>query len=185
MLGRPDVFIPNAPGPWIQPDAARVEQVVALAEACPSGAIQYTRTDGGPPEAPPVVNLVRVRENGPLAVHAPMEIGGVQAGLRATLCRCGHSANKPYCDGAHAVQGFRATGEPETKESQPLPRRDGPLTITPAPNGPLLFNGPVEVVSGTGRTVDRQQRCALCRCGGSASKPYCDGTHARIGFQAP
>ncbi|TGS50269.1 iron-binding protein, partial [Mesorhizobium sp. M3A.F.Ca.ET.201.01.1.1] len=70
VLGNPHVFVPNAPGEWIHPEAASVEQVVALAENCPSGAITYVRKDGGPQENPPVVNTVRLRENGPLAVHA-------------------------------------------------------------------------------------------------------------------
>ena len=105
VLGNPHVFVPNAPGEWIHPEAASVEQVVALAENCPSGAITYTRKDGGPQEKPPVVNTVRVRENGPLAVHAEIVLGD-ETFFRATLCRCGHSANKPFCDGSHKRVGF-------------------------------------------------------------------------------
>jgi CDGSH-type Zn-finger protein len=41
------------------------------------------------------------------------------------------------------------------------------------------------VVSGTGRTIDRCTKAALCRCGQSANKPYCDGTHKSVGFRAP
>jgi CDGSH-type Zn-finger protein len=44
--------------------------------------------------------------------------------------------------------------------------------------------GNLEVVTGTGRTVERVTECWLCRCGGSGSKPFCDGTHRRIGFTA-
>src|SRR5262245_53790411 len=120
VLSRPDVFVPNAPGAWIHPDAATPEEVAEIAHGCPSGAIMYVRHDGGPAEAPPVVNLVRIRENGPLAFTGELMIEGHGAALRATLCRCGQSANKPYCDGAHARAGFAATGEPETSESQPL-----------------------------------------------------------------
>src|SRR6185437_4662950 len=94
------------------PDAAPTEEVVAIARACPSGAIRYERLDGGPQEEPPPVNLARVRENGPLAVHAALEIEGHAPELRATLCRCGASKNKPYCDGSHVAAGFQATGEP-------------------------------------------------------------------------
>ena len=61
------------------------------------------------------------------------------------------------------------------KESAQLATRDGALTITPYPNGPLGVAGPVEIISGTGRTVNRVERTALCRCGHSANKPYCDG----------
>jgi CDGSH-type Zn-finger protein/uncharacterized Fe-S cluster protein YjdI len=184
VLGRPDVFVPNAPGDWIQPDAAGAEDIAALARSCPSGAIRYERLDGGEQEAAPVVNVARVRENGPIALHADMEIQGHGAALRATLCRCGASKNKPFCDAAHVTAGFTATGEPATQESQPLAARDGKLTVTPLKNGPLLVAGNLEVCTGTGRTINRATKVALCRCGGSANKPYCDGTHNKIGFQA-
>ncbi|MFN0246624.1 MAG: CDGSH iron-sulfur domain-containing protein [Kofleriaceae bacterium] len=185
VLGRPDVFVPNVEGEWIHPDAATPDEIAELAHNCPSGAITYERSDGGPQELPPKVNLIKIRENGPLAVYADLTIEGNGSMLRATLCRCGHSANKPFCDGAHASAGFVATGEPATKPSEPLALRDGPLRITPAENGPLLVSGPAEVVSGTGRTTDRCEKAALCRCGQSANKPYCDGTHRKVGFVAP
>lgn len=184
VLDRPDVFVPNVEGEWIHPDAASPEDCAALAHNCPSGAIRYERLDGGPQEPAPIVNLVRVRENGPLAIHAPLEIDGADVGMRATLCRCGASKNKPYCDGSHTAAGFAATGEPATADSQPLVTRDGRLKITPAPDGPLLVDGNLEVVSGTGRTINRVVKTALCRCGASANKPYCDGTHRKIGFKS-
>jgi CDGSH-type Zn-finger protein/uncharacterized Fe-S cluster protein YjdI len=184
VLDRPDVFVPNVQGEWIHPDAATPDEVAALAHTCPSGAIAYERLDGGPAEAPPLVNTARVRENGPVALHAEMEIEGHGAALRATLCRCGHSKNKPFCDAAHVAAGFTATGEPAVQTSQPLAARGGKLSVKPVKNGPLLLRGNVEVCSGTGRTVNRAESCALCRCGGSSNKPYCDGTHARIGFVA-
>jgi CDGSH-type Zn-finger protein/uncharacterized Fe-S cluster protein YjdI len=184
VLGRPDVFVPNVQGEWIHPDAATPEEIAALAQGCPSGAIRYQRLDGGPDESAPVVNLIRVRENGPLALHAPLEIDGVQSGFRATLCRCGASQNKPYCDGSHTAAGFAATGEPPTEASEPLAQRDGPLRVTPAKDGPLLIEGNLELVTGTGRTVNRMSKVALCRCGHSSKKPYCDGTHRTIGFKS-
>ena len=184
VLGRPEVFIANAEGPWIQPDNASPEAVARIADACPSGAIRYERLDGGEQESAPRVNVVRVRENGPLAVSADVEIAGHGATLRATLCRCGASKNKPFCDGSHTAAAFAASGEPATQESTPLAQRDGKLAVTPAKDGPLLLAGNVEICSGTGRTILRTQKTALCRCGASANKPYCDGTHRRIGFTA-
>jgi CDGSH-type Zn-finger protein/uncharacterized Fe-S cluster protein YjdI len=181
VLGHPEVFVPNAPGEWIHPDAASAEAIVRVAENCPSGAITYRRKDGGPAEAPPVVNTIRIRENGPLAINAEMAIDG-KAVLRATLCRCGASARKPFCDGSHAKAGFTATGEPTIKESQPLAARNGPVTIAPQPNGPLRLDGNLEIVSGTGHTVDRVMRVFLCRCGHSQNKPFCDGSHKAAGF---
>jgi CDGSH-type Zn-finger protein len=115
-------------------------------------------------------------------VHAQIE--SADEGFRVTLCRCGKSNRKPYCDGSHAAAGFSATGEPATIASEPLVERGGRLTITPVPNGPLQLAGNVEICSGTGRTVLRTQSARLCRCGASASKPFCDGSHARIGFQS-
>lgn len=185
VLGRPDVFVPNVEGEWIHPEAATVDDIVELAHNCPSGAITFVRRDGGPQEAPPKVNLVRVRENGPLAFHGELTVAGSGAMLRTTLCRCGHSNTKPFCDGSHTAAGFTATGEPATKASEPLPERNGTVAITPAENGPLLVTGNLEVVSGTGRTIDRCTKAALCRCGHSNTKPYCDGSHRKAGFQAP
>lgn len=185
VISQPGVFKANVQGDWIDPDAASAEELIFVALNCPSGAIQVTRRDGGAPEPIPLVNTITVRENGPLAVSAQIEIGGEAIGTRATLCRCGASGNKPYCDGSHASAGFVASGEPATKPSEPLAARNGALKITPYRNGPLGVSGNVEILSGTGRTVDRTQATALCRCGGSKNKPYCDGTHKAIGFVAP
>lgn len=184
VLGNPRVFVPDAPGEWIHPGAASVEEVVRIAHACPSGAIGYLRHDGGPQESPPAVNVVRVRENGPLAFHGELRLQGHAPMFRATLCRCGASKAKPFCDTAHLGAGFTASGEPATAESGELARRDGPVELKPARNGPLLVNGSLEVVSGTGRTIARMSKAAFCRCGHSSNKPFCDGTHSRVGFKA-
>jgi CDGSH-type Zn-finger protein/uncharacterized Fe-S cluster protein YjdI len=184
VLSRPDVFVPNVKGQWIHPDRATPEEIAALAAQCPSGAISYLRRDGGAGEQGPVVNVLRVRENGPLAIHALLKVNGIDAGFRATLCRCGASTNKPFCDGTHAVAGFEASGEPEAVDSTPLAVRNGPVEVKVIPNGPLKVEGPLEVVSGTGRTINRVTQAFLCRCGASGNKPYCDGTHKRIGFTA-
>lgn len=183
VLGRPDVFVPNAKGEWIHPDCATPEEVAALAANCPSGAITYERSDGGPAEPPPMVNTVHVRENGPLAFHAQLTIDS-EVRLRSTLCRCGASTHKPYCDGSHTAAGFTATGEPPTAESAALTTRNGPVAVTPVVNGPLKVSGPLEVVSGTGRTINRTTETFLCRCGASQNKPFCDGSHRKVGFKS-
>jgi len=184
VLNRPDVFVPNVEGEWLHPDAASAEAVARVAHACPSGAIQYERLDGGDNEAPPVVNLIRVRENGPLAIHAELTVDGQSVGYRATLCRCGASKRKPFCDTSHVAAGFTATGEPPTRPSEPLAVRNGPLSVLPEKDGPLRVSGNLEVVSGTGRTTYRAIKAALCRCGQSSNKPYCDATHKKIGFKS-
>lgn len=62
---------------------------------------------------------------------------------------------------------------------------DAAVTITPLENGPYLVKGPVTVVDADGSEyqIDRST-IALCRCGGSTSKPFCDGTHSKISFAA-
>lgn len=182
VLGLPHVYQANVAGAWITPDAATLEANIQVAHNCPSGAIQYDRHDGGPPEAAPPVNLISVRENGPYAFRAPLTIDGLAKRFRATLCRCGASKSKPYCDGSHAEIGFLATGEPPPGTMATLEARDGGVDVLPQHNGPLIVEGNVEILSGTGRTIAKLTGARLCRCGHSGSKPHCDGSHARVGF---
>jgi len=180
----PQVFLANVQGPWLYPDATDVDRLVEVAHACPSGAITYRRKDGHPEEAAPAVNLIGVREAGPYGVRADIRLDGKAIGYRATLCRCGASKNKPFCDGSHHDVGFAATGEPPTGQGDMLAVRDGPLAIEPQPDGPLAIRGNLEIVSGTGRMVTRVVQTRLCRCGASSTKPFCDGSHARVGFRS-
>jgi CDGSH-type Zn-finger protein len=181
----PKVFIANVKGPWINPDAMSTDALTEIAHVCVSGAIRYRRKDGQPDEQAPPVNLVSVRENGPYAVKADIRLDGAPAGnFRYTLCRCGASKNKPFCDGSHNEIKFTASGEPPTGKADMLPVRDGPLEVTPTTDGPLQVRGNLEIISGTGRVVARIESARLCRCGGSNTKPFCDGTHARIGFKS-
>ncbi|WP_457418246.1 ferritin-like domain-containing protein [Roseateles sp. P5_E7] len=188
VTGAPKVFLANTPGAWLYPDAMPVERLVDIAHACPSGAIQVRRKDGEADEAPPPVNLLQVREAGPYGIRGDLHLRGEAIGTRATLCRCGASKNKPFCDGSHHDIAFTATGEPETGLlgfSTDMPAvRDGRIDIEPEPNGPLQLRGQIEVLSGTGRMVCRVAQARLCRCGGSQTKPFCDGSHARNGFNA-
>jgi CDGSH-type Zn-finger protein/uncharacterized Fe-S cluster protein YjdI len=184
VTGTPKVFLANVQGPWIHPDAMPVERVVEVAHACPSGAIRYRRVDGASDETAPPVNLASVRERGPYAFRGELRIDGQSPGFRATLCRCGASQNKPFCDGSHNAIGFDASGEPPSGATDMLPVRDGVLAIDPETNGPLAIRGNLEITSGTGRVVARVTSARLCRCGGSSTKPFCDGTHVKIGFKS-
>ena len=155
-----------------------------MAHKCPSGAIRYELNNGQPGESAPKVNTIHLRENGPYAVHAPITLAHQPDGYRATLCRCGQSKNKPWCDGTHVAAGFTASGEPPTGQADPLHARDGGVSITPTLNGPLHLEGNMEICAGTGRTVARVTDAFLCRCGQSKSKPFCDGSHVIAGFVA-
>jgi CDGSH-type Zn-finger protein/uncharacterized Fe-S cluster protein YjdI len=185
VTGAPKVFLANVVGPWIHPDAMNVDGLVEIAHLCPSGAIRYTRKDGKPDEAAPPVNLLSLREGGPYAVRADILLDGERIGYRATLCRCGASKNKPFCDGSHHTINFDATGEPpSTDKTTMLDVRDGELAVDPERDGPYKVRGNLEIISGTGRVVARVQTARLCRCGHSNTKPFCDNTHQRIGFKS-
>jgi len=103
--------------------------------------------------------------------------------FRAALCRCGGSKTKPFCDNTHESNGFcdrGAVGE----VGEPAVPSGGTLQVNKAPNGPLLLNGNLEIRNGAGQTTWRGTKAALCRCGASKNKPFCDGAHKEIGFEA-
>lgn len=183
VLTQPNVFKAGVKGDWIFPDNASAEDIATLAQICPSGAIQYERNEGAN-EAKPQVNTARIMENGPVVMRGDLVIDGEPAGTRATLCRCGKSKNKPYCDGSHTGANFVATGELAVIEAEPLAKRDGPLAIKSLENGPLIVEGNVEILSGSGAKSTVKEKFGLCRCGASANKPYCDGSHMKIGFKS-
>lgn len=70
----------------------------------------------------------------------------------------------------------------DTDQNRP-DRQDRRVSITLCPNGPLLVRGDFEILDAHDQPVDaRRGTVALCRCGGSAIKPFCDGTHKVNGF---
>ena len=101
--------------PWVLPDASEAELVAQVVERCPSGALQYRRLDGGAGESHQGVSMVPVRD-GPLMVTGEITVkhedGSVEKLPRATLCRCGQSEHKPFCDNTHLKVEFRAPGVP-------------------------------------------------------------------------
>jgi CDGSH-type Zn-finger protein len=108
--GLKKVFRMNAE-PWIDADAAQVDEIIATIEQCPSGALSYAR-DGVEASPPQRAALVTVMNDGPYAVTGGVELAGVSRGEGAseehyTLCRCGGSKNKPFCDGTHWSIGFK------------------------------------------------------------------------------
>lgn len=180
VLGLPQVFKANVEGPWIDPDAASTEELLTIASRCPSGAIVVARLDDGPGEQASGRNVVAVLENGPYAVRGDVKVAGNTC-LRTTLCRCGASKNKPYCDGSH-VGNFVATGDYPAPASLPAWGPAGALEFTPIPDGPLKVAGSHEITSACGRAAKRGDTAFLCRCGQSGNKPFCDGTHRKTGF---
>jgi 3-phenylpropionate/trans-cinnamate dioxygenase ferredoxin subunit len=58
------------------------------------------------------------------------------------------------------------------------------VKIDARPNGPYVVTGSIELRDTNGNVLPTQERTVLCRCGASTKKPFCDGTHSKIGFQA-
>lgn len=58
------------------------------------------------------------------------------------------------------------------------------ITIMPADNGPYIVKGGAKVVDADGKEYETQETVALCRCGQSANKPFCDGTHSKVSFES-
>jgi CDGSH-type Zn-finger protein/uncharacterized Fe-S cluster protein YjdI len=185
VLGLPKVFVPGTKGGWIFPDQASADEVTRIIDTCPSGALTYVRKDGAADECLPQVNTARLWQNGPVEYKGDLKIAGDEVRKRAVLCRCGHSKNKPYCDNSHIEAGFEATGEGVSDgDAQALEARDGPVTVVPAKNGPLVVEGNLEIIAASGRRLATKTKAFMCRCGASSNKPYCDGSHKKAGFEA-
>jgi len=185
--GLPSVFDPER-RPWIEPDQAEADAVAAVVPRCPTGALHLTR-NGEAPEPTPDQNRISVAPNGPLYVHGDVTVldadgSTLLTDTRVALCRCGRSGNKPLCDGSHD-EDFEDAGHIAVA---PLSSPDdaaeaGPLRVRATEDGPFVVEGPVTIEGSDAEEVSGH-RGALCRCGASDSKPFCDGSHSRIGFEA-
>ena len=112
IRGLPHVFDLDA-RPWIDANGAAPDDIAAQVRQCPSGALQYERFDGGEQEPLPDETLIVPLPDGPNVVRGNVEVRDADGELimrsaRLTLCRCGGSQNKPFCDNTHLRNGFRA-----------------------------------------------------------------------------
>jgi CDGSH-type Zn-finger protein len=134
------------------------------------------------------MNTITPTADGPYEVRGEIEIVTADGKLVASeaetwLCRCGQSANKPYCDGSHK-RGFHDASQPKPAASPAQPAGSGALRVGLRVNGPLRIEGACEVRHPVAGLIFAGQQTALCRCGQSANKPFCDGTHRSVGFVA-
>jgi uncharacterized Fe-S cluster protein YjdI len=107
--------------PWIKPDGAETEAIIGRVNHCPSGALSFfyndrqeTSNDTAPGEKTEATQepVVEILPNGPLLIHGNIHLKHQDeaTSLKNTVtafCRCGASANKPYCDGSHQHNGFK------------------------------------------------------------------------------
>jgi uncharacterized Fe-S cluster protein YjdI len=113
LRGLPQVFDLEA-RPWIQPEHATAEDVIEVINRCPSGALQWRMLDGNQEdEVATETPALRLTRDGPIYVRGNVGITGADGEAlthshRVALCRCGHSANKPFCDNSHREAGWKA-----------------------------------------------------------------------------
>ena len=110
VRGLGDVFKPKEK-PWIKIDAASTKELVKQVKACPSGALSYFMNSEGDKTTETLETKVEVLENGPLLVYGTLHVthkdGSQEVKNKTTaFCRCGASANKPFCDGTHVKDDF-------------------------------------------------------------------------------
>jgi CDGSH-type Zn-finger protein len=136
-------------------------------------------------KSPP--NAARITAYGPLILHGRIRYSA-QAGApaaeytRVALCRCGGSGSKPFCDGTHARIGFADAGGCARPPEQVSHAAEGDVVLNPIANGPLRIDGWFELAAADGARYVCGEKTWMCRCGHSATKPFCDGTHKKIGF---
>jgi CDGSH-type Zn-finger protein len=108
--GLPSVFNSEA-RPWIDPSKASPEDIVETVKRCPSGALSHSLggVEHRDQDREPMIKAIK---DGPFDVVGGIELLGVSWGEGAStehysLCRCGASKNKPFCDGSHSEAGFK------------------------------------------------------------------------------
>ena len=98
--------------PWVKLERSNPERIAEVVRLCPTGALHYETPEG--PEPPETEGLdVKVIPDGPLYLRGNFELRAddgtvIRRMTRATLCRCGQSKNKPFCDNSHLEARFRA-----------------------------------------------------------------------------
>ena len=133
-----------------------------------------------------MANIIKARVDGPLLCTGDIIVQDsdgkvLEKSDNVALCRCGHSGNKPFCDGTHRDTGFSDDGCFTDDNTEPM-EGEGPLVITVRDNAMLIAKGPMTINSADRSCTTTRNKAALCRCGESAKKPFCDAAHKRCGF---
>jgi uncharacterized Fe-S cluster protein YjdI len=109
--GLPDVFDPWS-RPWVRPDEADPDDIATVVMRCPTGALHFRRLDGGPQEDELIGDVeLAASLDGPIQVRGHVRLVDgegqvIREDTRMSLCRCGASRHKPFCDGTHQLIGF-------------------------------------------------------------------------------
>jgi CDGSH-type Zn-finger protein/uncharacterized Fe-S cluster protein YjdI len=178
--------------PWVDLRGAEADAVADAVQRCPTGALRYERLDGAAGETPRRPTVVVPVEDGPLLMVGDLDVRGpdletITHETRLTLCRCGLSHNQPFCDNSHRRRNW--TSGPSAGPRQPPPAppehaRNEPTTVVAHRDASLEVRGQLRIYHSDGRAMVDAGRVLLCRCGQSANKPFCDSSHARVGFRS-
>ena len=114
IKGLPNVF-DTSKKPWVNVAGANPEEIIEVIDMCPSGALKYELIDYEPELEKKKMEKTKitVMPNGPLMIEGNLTVNkmsgeNIKDGEKLFLCRCGHSANKPFCDGSHKKEDFKA-----------------------------------------------------------------------------
>lgn len=184
----PSVFNPDNK-PWVTPEEASVEKLKETVHHCPTGALHYKGADSE--EKPSRENTITIVPDGPLYLRGDIEIQNSEGetlleDTRVAICRCGESQNKPLCDNTHKDVDFKAPAGFEKSKLRPTDSGEtsqDKLILKLMDNGPILLEGSYRVHSIANESANSSKNVAMCRCGQSSSKPFCDGTHKDVGFE--
>jgi CDGSH-type Zn-finger protein len=140
-----------------------------------------------PPRLLEIPNEALVTSGGPLRITGNLTIvgedGSVTYANHIDLCRCGKSKTKPNCDTQHLDAEFLHSGRMQEISDAAASDRPSKITLSCNKDGPVTFRGRLRL-----HNIMRQEctklRGALCRCGQSTNKPFCDGSHEKVGFRS-
>ena len=127
---------------------------------------------------------IEAMDDGPLIISGLGSLEGgdgqeVAVKKKIALCRCGASGNKPFCDGSHREADFKSS----LSHAEPsVPGKEGDAAIRSLSDGPYEVCGDIELCVEDDLGLSADDPYYLCRCGASENKPFCDGSHKRIGF---
>ena len=165
-------------------DAQKQEKLTTSAKA-----LQWFRKrqkNRGTPRLQEIPNEMLISNGGPLRVTGNItlvdEDGEEEYANHLSLCRCGHSRSKPVCDGQHSEMEFFNSGKIFEVSETMASSRPNRITITCNKDGPIAFRGRIRLYNQFGQECVKISG-SLCRCGHSARKPFCDGSHSRVDFK--
>ena len=166
--------------PWVNLNNCDLKDVIQTVNNCPSGALNYIET------VDEIVSAQLIK-NGPVNLRGKINIqhGFHESGKkfnRLSLCRCGLSKNKPFCDARH-IKKFSDSGKLDHRPASKTMQDAGEaINIICIEDGPLMCQGNVKFIAHDNEELTVIDP-AICRCGASKRKPFCDGSHNKIEFK--